>query len=343
MKHVWLILILSVFSFSIHAQLKMNATGHIGLGGREPSASYKLSTDDAQIGSLNCTKIGLNKSPDATYLMDLSGLGRIYNAYNKHIILDYQGGYYSAAIYPAVHNTCSLGRDNNAFASVYAFNYYDKNSDQRDKENINDIKNALDIILKMRGITYDLKKEIAYDENQVSDPAEIAKLEKERKGKIGFVGQELIEVLPKAVKVDDSTGFYSIDYTRVIPILVNAVKEQQEMILKLEKKISDNKAGDKSADEDLPDQSAGEAMLGKNIPNPFNENTYIGYFLPETIGSAFINIYDLQGKQIRSIAIGERGEGTITISGSELQPGMYIYCLLADKQLIGSEQMILTE
>jgi hypothetical protein len=315
MKHVWLILILSVAALSLQAQLKMNASGKVSIGSIAPSTNE----------------------------LEILGITRINNpSYNNHLIIHNAGGSYSAAIYPANNNTCCLGKSDKKFNYIYTMGI-STTSDRRQKENIKEVKNALDYVLKMQAVKYDIKKEYSYFDLAVSDPNIVADLDKERKNKFGFIAQDLEKVLPEVINYDDSTDIYGINYIEIIPILAQAIKEQQELILKLEKKISDYSSGEKSAGEEIIDPPNGEAMLGKNIPNPFNENTYIMYFLPETVGTAFINIYDLQGKQIKSIAIGERGEGTITISGSELQPGIYVYCLLADKQLIGSEQMILTE
>ena len=43
-----------------------------------------------------------------------------------------------------------------------------------------------------------------------------------------------------------------------------------------------------------------------NKPNPFNTETTIEYYLPSTISNATLYIYDLQGKQIKSINIVQR-------------------------------------
>jgi hypothetical protein len=51
----------------------------------------------------------------------------------------------------------------------------------------------------------------------------------------------------------------------------------------------------------------------------------------------------LQGKQLRSFPLAERGKGQIIIYGSELQPGIYNYSLVADGKLVGIEKMVLTD
>lgn len=51
----------------------------------------------------------------------------------------------------------------------------------------------------------------------------------------------------------------------------------------------------------------------------------------------------MAGKQLKSFEIGQRGSGEVIISSGELEAGLYMYSLVADGQLIGTKQMILTE
>jgi hypothetical protein len=85
-----------------------------------------------------------------------------------------------------------------------------------------------------------------------------------------------------------------------------------------------------------------EAFLSQNQPNPFTENNAIDYYLPSKVQNKTFYVYDMQGKQIKSIKINEREYGRIVINGYELQPGMYYYSLRADGD-IGTEKVVLTD
>lgn len=52
-------------------------------------------------------------------------------------------------------------------------------------------------------------------------------LRKKRKNHIGFIAQEVFQILPEVVHYDDSADIYTMDYSKMIPLLVEAVKEQQ--------------------------------------------------------------------------------------------------------------------
>ncbi len=88
--------------------------------------------------------------------------------------------------------------------------------------------------------------------------------------------------------------------------------------------------------------TADVATLAQNSPNPFSQNTTIGYYLPANVVNAAIYIYNLQGAQIQANTVSDRGNGSMVISGNSLAAGMYIYALITDGTLIDTKRMILT-
>ena len=238
-------------------------------------------------------------------------------------------------------------------------------SDESYKENISSINNSLNTIRQMRGVTYKLKEQA--DESTTAStlqsdvssrdtlsaqspvPVEIVnkiKAEKKRK-KSGFIAQELEEIFPEAVYTLPN-GKKAIAYSEIIPLLVEAIKEQQNEIdeLKQVKGIQTRSAigvADEQSDvNSLLDEKL-EAKLYSNIPNPFKEQTTISFFIPEISSNASIHIYNLQGKQIKQINIESRGNGSVTINGYELTPGMYMYSLIVYGKEVDTKKMILTE
>lgn len=128
------------------------------------------------------------------------------------------------------------------------------NSDERFKENITLINNTLDKLKLLNGVSYNLKVEIenstsfpergrSISEKEQSDIALLVqtneKLETSKKQNIGFVAQELQEVFPDLVE-KDSTGYLHVDYIGLIPVLVEAIKEQQTKIAALKSALSIN-------------------------------------------------------------------------------------------------------
>ena len=58
---------------------------------------------------------------------------------------------------------------------------------------------------------------------------------------------------------------------------------------------------------------------------------------------AALYIYNMNGRQLKTIDLTARGEGEIMINGGELAAGMYLYSLVADGQEVATKRMILTE
>ncbi len=90
-------------------------------------------------------------------------------------------------------------------------------SDIRYKKNICPLTNSLSNVLSLHGMYYDWDKE--------KFPAKAFGDERQ----IGFSAQEIESVFPEMVQTDES-GYKSVDYSRLTPVLVEAIKEQQEMI-----------------------------------------------------------------------------------------------------------------
>lgn len=88
-------------------------------------------------------------------------------------------------------------------------------SDARYKTNINALTHALDKIMALRGVEYDWRTN-AYPQMNFDNGRQL-----------GFVAQEIKDVLPEVV-TQDASGYYSIAYSKVIPVLVEAVKDQQK-------------------------------------------------------------------------------------------------------------------
>ncbi len=84
-------------------------------------------------------------------------------------------------------------------------------------------------------------------------------------------------------------------------------------------------------------------VLNQNVPNPFNSATTIGFYLPNTVTNANIYVYDMNGIQLKSYPITEKGKGNVIIQGSELNAGMYLYTLITDGKVIDTKRMILTK
>jgi hypothetical protein len=88
-------------------------------------------------------------------------------------------------------------------------------SDQRLKDNITPIPDALSKVLSISGNTFDWNEK---SEKEGSD--------------VGVIAQEILEVLPEAVTTRDN-GYLAVRYEKLVPLLIEAIKELKEEINEL--------------------------------------------------------------------------------------------------------------
>jgi len=110
-------------------------------------------------------------------------------------------------------------------AGTVAANGFQNLSDQRWKTNIKPIQNALDNVLKMQGVTYYWKVD-EYPDKHFPEGEQV-----------GFIAQEIEKVYPQVV-LADKDGYKSVDYSKLTPVLVEAIKEQQKIIEGLQKTVA---------------------------------------------------------------------------------------------------------
>jgi len=100
---------------------------------------------------------------------------------------------------------------------------YGSPSDERFKTNINPLAGALETIKQLQGVTFEWKED--------TDSFKITSLKED----IGFIAQQVQKVLPSIVREDDK-GYLGLRERAIIPLLVEAIKELNAKIDKLEGK-----------------------------------------------------------------------------------------------------------
>tara|TARA_Y100001938_G_C7775817_1_gene275497 strand:- start:53 stop:538 length:486 start_codon:yes stop_codon:yes gene_type:complete len=105
-------------------------------------------------------------------------------------------------------------------------------SDKRLKDNLKKIKSPLRKILQIGGYTFnwnDKAPEWTKDKEYKSE----AGLLKD----VGVIAQDIVKVLPEAVHKREN-GYLSVKYDKIVPLLIEGIKEQQTQIEELKKRIN---------------------------------------------------------------------------------------------------------
>ncbi len=216
------------------------------------------------------------------------------------------------------------------------------NSDRRYKTGIRTVESALDKVLAMRGTSYDFAAE------QI--PADY------KAGKqVGFIAQEMQAVMPELVK-EDSEGMMSVNYIGVIPVLVEALKEQHEVIEEKETRIAALEAqntelkdrlarieaalGLAAADRQQPAEKSA-AVTATVSPNPTSGQVTIGLSNTASAKSVVVKILDSTGREVASR--NAAGESSLQFDLSQLPAGVYVAQVVADGKMVSANKVQLVK
>lgn len=148
--------------------------------------------------------VGINRSPYSTVSLGVSPNGQYYG-----IWVDAGSTGYAAYFNGDVRTT-----------GTYL------SSDLRMKKNIEAIKSPLEKILELNGVSFDWDAEAFPDKG----------FGKEHQ--IGLIAQDVEKVFPELVK-EDMDGYKAVSYEKLVPVLIEATKEQQAIINKQQATIND--------------------------------------------------------------------------------------------------------
>ena len=191
-----------------------NGGGNVGIGG-QPSGSR-----DLQIFADNGVEIDLGSNTGIT-------MGRVNFpsgpvAFLRSTDID-EGLVLGMSFAPLlqVRSHLFIAPNQNAYATL---------SDRQIKQNIRPLQRSIELMRKINVYKYDLKEEFFQKSKMWGQLSN-------QKGQVGVIAQELEEILPELVQVEQESGLKVVSYQALIPYLLDAVKEQQEMIDQLVSRI----------------------------------------------------------------------------------------------------------
>jgi hypothetical protein len=223
-------------------------------------------------------------------------------------------------------------------------------SDVSIKTNVQDLSGSLQTILDLRGVSFDwnhsVNQEFQFDSSN----------------HIGFIAQEVQSIEPRLTFNGDNNLLH-VDYNKVVPVLVEAIQEQNaiisyqdSMINELNNRLSNlencinslnlcnqnqpNQMAQPTTGQTITLNTVQSIVLNQNVPNPFAEQTVITFSLPENIQKANILFYDSNGKMINNVDIKERGNSQLNVFANDLSTGIYTYTLVADGQIVATKKMV---
>ena len=163
------------------------------------------------VGTYNDTIVAANRPLDSLSPIFIIGNGDAGAGNESNALVVRKDGNISIG---GGNPTVRLKVGNNGDGTIARANSWDTFSDRRFKQKINKVSQPLQMLQQLQG------RRFVWKETGKRD--------------IGFIAQEVEMVLPELVSTD-AEGYKSLDYSKVVPILVEAIKELQQEIELLKK------------------------------------------------------------------------------------------------------------
>lgn len=212
--------------------------GFVGIGTTNPLQKLWVEQGDIWIGGAN-RRLGFSTdgSIDSTPNVAFGATGD--NAY----IANWNGSSYNTNLYvQGSSGNVGIGTTSptarlHVNGSVILSQGYSTSSDARLKRDIRPLGDALGIVRKLEGVRYNWRTP---EERSVGKALVLPVGQPQ----IGFIAQDLEKVVPEAVVAPSGEdAVYSVKESALIPVLVEAIKEQQKQIDELKAQIAQLKAG----------------------------------------------------------------------------------------------------
>lgn len=235
-------------------------------------------------------------------------------------------------------------------------------SDKSLKKNISEVKSAMGIINQLLPKLYEFRQDGNYKLMNLPEGQHY-----------GFLAQDIEQVLPNLVQQADietkmlhaagkpdkdgnqvpnnipneKISFKAVNYVELIPVVVGGMKElsneNQELRKQLEeqqKQIDDLKQMIQSLKQGAVTVLNPDGYLKQNAPNPFNDNSMIGYYAPLDASTVQVVISDMQGRVLKTYN-GSKGNGQVLIGRKTLPAGTYNYSLIVNSKTVDSKKMVI--
>lgn len=224
------------------------------------------------------------------------------------------------------------------YNSIEVANVYNY-SDARAKENIQPLAAGLNKILGLRPVSYSWKRNNSDMLKTVAtktDTLNTVSCGPEEDGALqyGFLAQEVEAVFPEAVKTNES-GSKMINYTAMIPLLVQAIQELQATVefqaRKIEELASNGNMETLKADT--------KNKIVSCLPNPTTGNVEFKLMFDNSANSANLKICSLDGIEVKQLPVSTVTD-IVFDNVSSLKAGVYIVFLIVDGKLCDSTRLI---
>lgn len=141
--------------------------------------------------------------------------------------------------------------------------------------------------------------------------------------------------------IRDAQGNEYVNYTQLVPILVQAIKELKTELDDLKEAVASSGTRKVNAATNIATNTLdeGRGSISQNTPNPFTGQSTVRVSVPDEASDAYIDILTLNGASVKRFPV-SNGLSEVSLSSFDFAPGTYLYTLVVNGKVSETRRMI---
>ena len=144
-----------------------------------------------------------------------------------------------------------------------------------------------------------------------------------------------------ALIIKDAQGNEYVNYTQLVPILVQAITELKTELDDLKEAVASSGTRKVNAATNIATNTLdeGRGSISQNTPNPFTGQSTVRVSVPDDASDAYVDILTLNGASVKRIPV-SNGLSEVSLSSFDFAPGTYLYTLVVNGKVTETRRMI---
>ena len=362
------------------AQLTVYHNGNVNIGSEQPTSNVSLSVGNvAYSDSTYHVSLGLHNPASGCYNIGGEGVayspttrntgrafglrgvaGNCTSGYNFGVLGALQGSQAGAAIFGTTSGKTLGLRVDERYAGYFDGNVKVTGSLQgnvvnsaevnaKSTQTLRPINSALDGIASANPFMYIVRTQVpGIGTGVVPDSATLTGTVAPTSDPVVSFGKSYYALDVNAVKqsfpaliIKDAQGNEYVNYTQLVPILVQAIKELKTELDDLKEAVASSGTRKVNAATNIATNTLDEGWgsISQNTPNPFTGQSTVRVSVPDDASDAYVDILTLNGASLKRIPV-SNGLSEVSLSSFEFAPGTYLYTLVVNGKVSETRRMI---
>ena len=373
---------LVIGAMNASAQLTVYHNGNVNIGSEQPTSNVSLSVGNVAYSDTTYhVSLGLHNPASGCYNIGGEGVayspttrntgrafglrgvaGNCTSGYNFGVLGALQGSQAGAAIFGTTSGKTLGLRVDERYAGYFDGNVKVTGSLQgnvvnsaevnaKSTQTLRPINSALDGIASANPFMYIVRTQVpGIGTGVVPDSATLTGTVAPTSDPVVSFGKSYYALDVNAVKqrfpaliIKDAQGNEYVNYTQLVPILVQAITELKTELDDLKEAVASSGTRKVNAATNIATNTLdeGRGSISQNTPNPFTGQSTVRVSVPDDASDAYIDILTLNGASVKRIPV-SNGLSEVSLSSFEFAPGTYLYTLVVNGKVSETRRMVVS-